>query len=125
MRYAKTFCVLTLFLLSGACSREEGAAPPGASPAAGPAAEAADSGSPAVAAANAGHDYACADGSQINARLDHGNIALSLGGQTLTLSPVQGASGAQYAGGGVTFIAQGEQAMLSRDGARPVRCTAK
>ena len=119
MRQATITSVLALCLLSGACSREEKATPGGAP------AQAGDAPSAPAAAAYSGHDYTCTDGSQVHALLAAGNLVVSIGGQSHTLSPSEGSSGANYSGEGITFIPQGDEAMLARDGASMGRCTAQ
>ena len=54
------------------------------------------------------------EGLSFNARIDKGNALLTLEGKTLTLAPVEGAFGAQYAGEDVLFIARGNEATLTR-----------
>ncbi len=120
MRPGTLVCILALCVTCGACSREEGEQAPGpdsqgASP---------ESGALPAPAAYSGHDYRCSDGVELNARIDKGNIVLRMRGQTLTLSPTEGASGANYSGEGVSFLAQGGQAMLVREGEKAVTCTA-
>jgi len=105
-----------------ACGKSEEAAPPAAPEAAAPDVTAT---APQVAAANHGHDYACGDGLAFNARIDKGNALVTLEGKTLTLAPIQGATSAQYAGEGVTFIARGNEAVLVREGEPLRNCTAK
>jgi membrane-bound inhibitor of C-type lysozyme len=104
--FASTLC------LAMACSRGE------ESQTAMPADDAAGAGQQVASAAPyVGHDYTCADGLTFNARMAQGNAVITLEGKTLTLSPVAGSFGAQYEGEGVTFIARGNEAMFSRDGA--------
>jgi membrane-bound inhibitor of C-type lysozyme len=102
---ASTLC------LAVACSRGE------ESQTSMPAEGAEGSGQQVAAAPYAGHDYTCADGLTFNARMAQGNAVITLEGKTLTLSPVAGSFGAQYEGEGVTFIARGNEAMFSRNGA--------
>jgi hypothetical protein len=121
------FTVLTaiaiLVILSLACSRDESGhtdsvAEPDA-PAAG------EPGAAPLPAGNAGHDYVCADGLTFNARIDKGNAVLTLEGKTLTLAPVEGASGAYYTAEDVTFVAMGPEAMLARAAGALQTCKAK
>ena len=125
MRHATPACILAICLVSGACSREEAAPAPGATDSGAAAAPAIGAGSPPAPAGNRGHAYACSDGSTLNARVDKGKIVLGIDGQTLTLSPTPGASGARYSGEGISFLAQGEQAVFAREGQKPLTCTAK
>jgi membrane-bound inhibitor of C-type lysozyme len=80
---------------------------------------------PAVASGNPGHDYRCDDGLAFHARMERGNAILRLGDETLTLTPTEGASGAHFSGGGVTFIALGEEALFLRAGEKTRHCAAK
>lgn len=73
-------------------------------------------------AENRGFDYTCTDGLKFNARIDRGNVLLTLDGKTLTLPPDTSASGAHYSGEGVTFIAQGREATLIRSGENARSC---
>ena len=115
-----------------ACSRgdeaEGGAATGTAAPAPAAAASAEPANAPEAAAPPApytGYDYACGDGRSFHARMEQGNAVVTLEGKTLTLVPVEGAFGAQYAGEGVTFIARGEEAMLSREDGVLLTCKAQ
>ena len=86
-------------------------------------AETADSASPgAPPAANTGFDYACADGLTFNARIDRGNVLLTIDGNTITLPPDTTASGAHYTAEGTTFIATGREATLIRAGEKTRTC---
>ena len=129
----RTFAVSSLLVLcvyATGCSRNEQAAP--AAPAA-----AADSEAAAPAAAepapvsapapaeNNGHDYTCEDGVKLNAKVQNGTIVLTVDGKAQTLTPTQGAFGANYSAEGVTFLAEGDHAMLMRDGQKPSNCTAQ
>jgi membrane-bound inhibitor of C-type lysozyme len=71
------------------------------------------------------HDYACADGTTFRVRISEGDAVMTLQGNTLKLEHSEQAAGAQYAGEGVVYVAQGNEAVLERAGAAPVRCTAK
>jgi membrane-bound inhibitor of C-type lysozyme len=138
MRFPVVTVVLALSVLCFACSREEAkppaattpAAPAEPAPAAAPAppTEAAapptEAAAPVVSAAD-GHDYTCDDGFAFNARIDKGDAVVTYEGTSKTLKPAEGSSGAHFAGEGVTFIAQGNEAMLLRDGEKVRHCTAK
>jgi len=117
MRLPSVVLALTACLVV-ACSRsddsENAVAPESAAP-----------GAVQVAAVNSGHDYVCAEGLSFNARIDKGNALLTLEGKTLTLAPVAGAFGSQYAGEGVLFIARGNEAMLTRGNGPLMTCKAK
>ena len=129
-RAALTGLSLTGLCLAGmlalACSRADekaaSTAAPAAAPAAAPEAAAAATDSEAapapVSAAKpyAGDDYVCPDGVKFNARLDKGNLALTLDGKTLNLTPTEGSYAANYSGEGVTLVAQGDHALLTREG---------
>jgi membrane-bound inhibitor of C-type lysozyme len=67
----------------------------------------------------------CAEGLSFNARIDKGNALLTLEGKTLTLAPVAGAFGSQYAGEDVLFIARVNEAMLTRGNGPLMTCMAK
>ena len=112
---------ITVLCLAPACSREE--APTAAAPETAPAPVSA--GAPPFPAANAGHDYACADGTSFNARIDKGNAVVTVEGNTLTLAHSEQAAGATYAAEGITFVARGNEAYLARAGSPTVVCTAK
>ncbi len=119
------FVVLALTAcLVVACSRSEES---GSSTEPGSAAPESPTGASAVqvAASYSGHDYVCAGGLSFNARMDKGNALLTLEGKTLTLPPVAGAYGAQYAGDDVLFIARGDEAMLTRGNGPLMTCKAK
>jgi membrane-bound inhibitor of C-type lysozyme len=120
MRLPSVVLALTACLVV-ACSRsedsEKAAAPEPNAPAA--------AGAVQVAARNLGYDYVCAGGLSFNARIDKGNALLTLEGKTLTLPPVAGAFGAQYAGDDLLFIARGDEAMLTRGNGPLMTCKAK
>jgi membrane-bound inhibitor of C-type lysozyme len=127
MRSIVASSLLVLCLYATGCSRSgEAPTPPAAEPEAAvpPVSEPAPSAAtePAV---NNGHDYTCEDGVKLNAKIDNGTIVLTVDGKAQTLKPTEGAYGANYSGEGVTFIAQGEHAMLARDGQKPSNCTAQ
>ncbi len=124
--------VLVGLCLAVACSRGDEAEGNAATGAAAPAPAAASPAEPASApgaaappAAYTGYDYACGDGLSFHARMDRGNAIVTLEGKTITLAPVEGAFGAQYAGEGVTFIARGDEAMLSREDGALLTCKAQ
>ena len=124
---AASLLVVCLFAMG--CSRKEEAAAP-AAPAAEPEAATPPVSEPAPGASvapsvNNGHDYTCDDGAKLNAKVENGTIVLTIDGKTQTLTPTQGTYGANYSGEGLTFIAQGEHAMLARDGQKPSNCTAQ
>jgi membrane-bound inhibitor of C-type lysozyme len=132
MRLSFAPTIVVLSLLAVGCSREEHAKPPVPADAVAPVSPAApvEPAAPAapaivIPAGNDGHDYGCDDGISFNARIDKGDAVVTLDGQTTTLHPVEGASGAQYGGEGLTYIAQGAEAMLVRDGQKTLHCTAK
>jgi membrane-bound inhibitor of C-type lysozyme len=112
-------------LLLIACSRAEEAKPEAAAPPSAPA--------PAVSAPApqpapveyVGFDYLCPDGVKLNARLDKGNMAVTVDGKTMTLAPTPGAAGAHYSVEGIIFIAQGEQAVFAREGEPTRTCKAE
>ncbi len=105
--------VLILALLSAACSRDEDAPAPPAS-----------RGEAGTPAATGGHTYTCPDGFTFTVRIDKGNAIVSAGGQSLTLPPVEGASGAHYAHEGVRVLVQGDEATYMKNGEATRRCTA-
>ncbi|HMN43332.1 MAG TPA: MliC family protein [Povalibacter sp.] len=109
MRYIIALPVLSLLALT-ACERKQ--------------ADNAAADSAAVPAANAGFDYTCTDGVKFNARIDRGNVVLTIDGKTLTLPPDTNTSGAHYSGEGVTFVASGRDATLIRDGENARSCSA-
>jgi len=116
-------------LLALACSRADEKAAPAAAPAAAPEAAAATptegEAAPApvsAAAPYAGENYVCPDGVKFNARLDKGNMALTLDGKTVTLAPTEGSYAANYSGEGVSLVAQGDHALLTRDGKATEDC---
>ena len=122
MRFACALLSLTAIPLCvmSACSRSEDSTREG-SPAEPTAAEEPSQSAP-LRSGNAGHDYTCGGGLTFNARIDRGNAILTLEGKTLTLAPVEGASGARFAGEGATFIAMGGEAILSREGSAAMTC---
>jgi membrane-bound inhibitor of C-type lysozyme len=81
--------------------------------------------SAAPAAASTGFDYTCSDGKTFNARVDRGNVVLTIDGQTLTLPPDANASGAHYSGEDTTFIATGKEATLIKAGETARTCQTK
>ena len=107
MRYAISLCVMAMILATG-CGRKQ--VEQGAS---------ADSAAPTV---NAGFDYACTDGVKFNARIDRGNVILTVDGQEHTLPPDVNTSGAHFSGDNMTFIAQGKEATLIRGGESARSC---
>src|SRR5262245_671682 len=109
-------------LLVFACSRGEDA--PGAAAPADPAAEGAASETP-QAAGDGSRSYLCSGGLAFNARIENGNALITMEGKTLTLEPVEGAVGAHYAGEGIAFVSQGDDALLARAGGAPLRCKAE
>lgn len=111
MRHEITILVAVAVLASG-CSQQE------AEP------EMSDS-TAAPATSKAGFDYTCADGSTFNARIDRGNVVLTIDGNTLTLPPDTDAAGAHYAVEGTTFIATGREATLIRAGEKTRTCETK
>jgi len=125
MRHGFAWIVLALSLLPVACSREEGAGAPTVTDSPQPATPPDDAGAPPASSGNDGHDYACADGFAFNARIDKGNAIVTFDGQKLTLAAMEGASDARFSGEGTTFIAQGNHAMLLRDGEKTRTCTAR
>lgn len=76
-------------------------------------------------APNAGFDYTCTDGATFNARIDRGNVLLTMNGSTLTLPPDTSASGAHYSAEGTTFIATGREATLIKAGEKTRTCETK
>lgn len=120
MRFPSVVLVLTACFVVG-CSRSEDS-----EKAVAPESDASGAtGAVQVAARNLGHDYVCAEGLSFNARIDKGNALLTMEGKTLTLAPVAGAYGAQYAGEDVLFIARGNEATLARGNGHPMTCKAK
>ena len=128
MRLASAIPAITtaiLIVASFGCSRSE-EAESAAAPAEQEAPQAASESSHApMPSGSAGYDYVCKDGLTFNARIDHGNALITVDGKTLTLAPDSGASGATYSGEGATFVAMGEEAMLSRAGGPVQTCKAK
>ena len=61
-----------------------------------------------------GFDYSCTDGLKFNARIDKGDVVLTLDGQEHRLPADTNTSGAHYSGEDFTFIAQGKDATLIR-----------
>lgn len=112
-------------LLLIACSRAEETKPEAAAPSPAPAAAVSEPAPQPAPAEYVGFDYLCPDGVKLNARLDQGNMAVTVDGKTSTLSPTPGAAGAHYSGEGIIFIAQGEQAMFAREGEPPRTCKAE
>lgn len=108
-----------------ACSRNESAQTSGADATGTAAGTASEPGAAPLPAGNAGYDYVCGDGLTFNARIAGGNAILTLEGKTLTLAPMEAASGAHFSGEGATFIAMGEQAMLALPGRGLQTCKAK
>ena len=72
----------------------------------------------------AGVDYECGGGVSFNAKLDKGNALVTIDGKTATLSPASGI-GSMYAGEGLTYIPNGAEATLIKDGQAPQSCKAK
>jgi len=120
--------LVSLVLVSGTlalgCSRSEqtNAAPAPAESAA-PAAPA-EPVSAAPAKPYTGVDYDCGGGVSFNAKLDKGNALVTIDGKTVTLNASSGI-GAMYAGEGLTYIPNGEEATLIKDGQAPQTCKAK
>jgi membrane-bound inhibitor of C-type lysozyme len=109
MRQAIALLFLTTTALMG-CDRKESAP------------EATADSAAVATTGNAGFEYTCTDGTKFNARIDRGNVILSLNGQDLTLPPDTNASGAHYSGEGTTFIASGRDATLLRSGENARTC---
>ena len=74
---------------------------------------------------NPKRDYACTDGTTFSARITDDDAVVTLQGNTLKLEYAQKGGGTQYTGEGVTYVPQGNEAVLMRAGAATVRCTAK
>jgi len=116
---------LVTAVLAFGCSRSEKAEAPAA-----PAAPPGEGGAPAepVSAAPAkpyaGIDYDCGSGVSFNAKLDKGNALVTIDGKTATLAPASGV-GSMYAGEGLTYIPNGAEATLIREGQAPQSCKAK
>jgi membrane-bound inhibitor of C-type lysozyme len=108
MRQAIALLFLTTVVLTG-CDRKESAPE-------------ATADSAAATTGGSGFEYTCTDGTKFNARIDRGNVILSLNGQELTLPPDTNASGAHYSGEGTTFIASGRDATLIRSGENARTC---
>jgi membrane-bound inhibitor of C-type lysozyme len=147
MRTVAVSSLLVLCLFATGCQKKENAAaaPGAASEAAAPAPAPTPTPAPAAAESEAamppvsepapgasaaptvnnGHDYTCDDGAKLNAKVENGTIVLTVDGKAQTLKPTEGAYGANYSGDGLTFIAQGDHAMLARDGQKPSNCTAQ
>jgi membrane-bound inhibitor of C-type lysozyme len=124
MRLAFVLAV-TALCLAPACSREEAPTAAAAPETAASEPPPVSAGAPPFPAANAGHDYACADGTSFNARIDKGNAVVTVEGNTLTLAHSEQAAGATYSAEGMTFVARGSEAYLARAGSPTVVCTAK
>ena len=132
MKILTASTLLALCLYATGCSRNEQAPPAAAadSAAAAPEAAAPAASEPAPVSApapmvNNGHDYTCEDGVKLNAKVQNGTIVLTMDGKAQTLTPTPGAYGANYSAEGVTFLAEGDHAMLMREGQKPANCTAQ
>lgn len=110
----ETTIVLAVAMMLSACGKKESES-----------ASTADGAAATTSTAAAGFDYTCADGKSFNARIDRGNVLLTVDGQTLTLPPDTNASGAHYSGEGVTFIASGHEATLIKSGEPARTCQTK
>lgn len=106
MRIVPLISVLTILVVAG-CGRKESEQTGAAA---------------AAPATNAGFDYTCTDGSKFNARIDRGNVILTVDGQQHTLPPDVNTSGAHYSGDNLTFIAHGKDATFIRVGERVREC---
>ena len=80
---------------------------------------------PPVAAGHPERDYACADGTTFHVRIEEEDAVVTLQGNTLKLDYSLQAAGPTYAGEGVTYVVQGNDAILQRAGAPAVRCTGR
>jgi len=61
-----------------------------------------------------GFEYSCTDGLKFSARIDKGDVVLTVDGQEHRLPADTNTSGAHYSGDNFTFIAQGKDATLIR-----------
>jgi hypothetical protein len=113
--------VITVSCLLTACSEQKRGASSETPPAVG------DPGTrlPQVGAASPEREYTCTDGTTFRARIEQEDAIVTLQGNTLKLDYSQQAAGPQYSGEGVTYVVQGNDAILERAGAPAVRCTGK
>ena len=120
MRLAWILAITSSCLLT-ACSEQKRGASSEAPPAVG------DPGSrlPPVAAGNPEREYTCTDGTTFHVRIEEEDAVVTLQGNTLKLDYSQQAAGPQYSGEGVTYVVQGNDAILERAGSPAVRCTGK
>lgn len=99
MNRSAIFLTLMTAVALGGCGKKE---PP------------ADASADAAGRPYSGLDYTCTDGVKFNARIDKGDVVLTLDGQEHRLPADTGTSGAHYSGDNFTFIAQGKDATLIR-----------
>jgi membrane-bound inhibitor of C-type lysozyme len=113
---------ITVLCLVPACSGEE---EPGASATAPPAVGDPGTRLPAVGAASPERAYTCADGTSFSARIEREHAVVTLQENTFELAHSEQAAGPQYSGEGITYLVQGNDAILERAGAPAVRCSGK